>query len=81
MTHPARVSAFREARYYHGGFLRQAVDFALAFGAPRRIRTYDRRIRSPKLYPAELGALWGVSSRARRRSSSPAPLVKASALF
>jgi hypothetical protein len=25
-------------------------------GAPRRIRTYDPRIRSPMLYPAELGA-------------------------
>jgi hypothetical protein len=24
--------------------------------APRRIRTYDPRIRSPMLYPAELGA-------------------------
>ena len=28
-------------------------------GAPRRIRTYDPRIRSPMLYPAELGARSG----------------------
>jgi hypothetical protein len=27
----------------------------LIAGAPRRIRTYDLRIRSPLLYPAELG--------------------------
>ena len=33
--------------------------------APRRIRTSDHRIRSPTLYPAELGAQWVLPFRGR----------------
>jgi hypothetical protein len=39
-------------------------------GAPRRIRTYDPRIRSPMLYPAELGVRSGAQLSAAARSSS-----------
>ena len=35
-------------------------------GAPRRIRTYDPRIRSPMLYPAELGVRSGRRVALRR---------------
>jgi hypothetical protein len=41
-------------------------------GAPRRIRTYDHRIRSPVLYPTELGA------RGRERPRGLSSLTRAS---
>ena len=38
-----------------------AVSTGSPYGAPRRIRTCDHRIRSPVLYPAELGAREGLT--------------------
>jgi hypothetical protein len=43
-----------------------------AFGAPRRIRTYDPRIRSPMLYPAELGVPAGRPSTSPAHGGQPA---------
>src|SRR6188768_3351907 len=48
-------------------------------GAPRRIRTYDPRIRSPMLYPAELGARRNAiqvrgARPVKRNSLAPLPL-------
>jgi hypothetical protein len=44
------------ARVARRGPSRSHCELRKAFGAPRRIRTSDHRIRSPTLYPAELGA-------------------------
>jgi hypothetical protein len=50
----------RSKEYFKGVTLDMPWDWEqrwpLQRSAPRRIRTYDPRIRSPMLYPAELGA-------------------------
>ena len=74
---PATMSALPAAA---SAFTLREVLAASELGAPRRVRTYDPRIRSPMLYPTELGALWPAVPAAERTFPAKPALVKVLAL-